>query len=174
MRGSGKKQAAMRRGAQPVADFVSELVDPIVRRRAGMTLDLISSWSEIAGTDHAEGSRPEKLEWPRSADEGEPFQPATLVVACEGARAVYLQHETAMLLGRINTYFGFTAVSRVRFVQRSFEKPQPQRRVSKGVVEPAAAHRLQDMLRNVDDPVLRQALEKMGRGVFSERSERDR
>ena len=85
MSGDSKKQWTNRRGAQPVSDLVSKLLDPVIERRAGMTTDLIASWEEIVGARHAALSRPEKLNWPRQASDDDPFEPATLVVACDGS-----------------------------------------------------------------------------------------
>ena len=164
-----KKQAT--RGAVPVADYVSKLLDPVIERRAGMTMDLMASWAEIAGEQHAVHSRPEKLNWPRKADEDDPFEPATLVIACEGAHALFLQHECATLINNINSYFGFSAVARIKLVQKPITRSDSRNKRRKAVPAPDAKERLATMLAAVDDPKLREALEKMGRGVFTSGSE---
>lgn len=167
----GKKQGTTWRNAQPVADYVSKLVDPLIGRRAGMTLDLIASWPEIVGEQHAAHSRPHKLDWPRRAVQDEPFSPAVLVVACEAAHVLYLQYETAGIIRRINTYFGFTAVERIRFVQLTVANRSDRTMPVKPRETRKTAARLDVMLVNIEDDQLRMALRRLGTGVFSASSD---
>ncbi len=167
MSADDKKQWRQRRAAQPVADFVSELLNPVIERRAGMTTDLIGQWEEIAGPRHAACSRPEKLRWPRQASEDDPFEPATLVVACDGGHAVFLQHDGAVIIGRINTYFGFSAVSRLQLVQKPVARQETRERPRTTRSLEADGGKIETILSDVDDPKLKAALEKMARGVFS-------
>ena len=43
----------------PVSDLASEILDPVLRKRAGISIGLVQSWEEIAGprlaTPHAPG-----------------------------------------------------------------------------------------------------------------------
>ncbi len=80
------------RNPVPVSDLAGGILDPMLRRRTGMSLALVQSWEEIAGSRLAARSRPEKIQWPRRLHEDDPFEPATLVVACEGVAALHLQH----------------------------------------------------------------------------------
>ena len=64
--------------------------------------------------------------------EDDPFEPATLVIACEGFAALHVQHETGEIIGRVNAFLGFNAIGRIRIVQ----KPVTPRR---GQAEAAAA-----------------------------------
>ena len=50
--------------------------------------------------------------------EDDPFQPATLIIACEGFAALHVQHETGEIIGRINSFLGFNAVGRIKIVQK--------------------------------------------------------
>ncbi len=84
----------------PVSDLAGGILDPMLRRRTGMSLALVQSWEEIAGPRLAARSRPQKIQWPRRLHEDDPFEPATLVIACEGMAALHLQHETGEIIGR--------------------------------------------------------------------------
>ena len=88
--------------------------DPVLRKRAGVSIGLVQSWDEIAGAKLARSSRPEKIVWPRRLHEEDPFEPATLVIACEGAAALHLQHETGEIIGRVNAFLGFAAIGRIK------------------------------------------------------------
>jgi len=66
-----------------VSEIIGKVLEPVLARRTGMTLDLIKAWPEIVGEEFRETTRPEKINWPRRAHEDDPFKPAVLVVACE-------------------------------------------------------------------------------------------
>ena len=102
----------------PVSDLASEILDPILRKRAGISIGLVQSWEEIAGPRLASHTRPEKIVWPRRMQEDDPFQPATLIIACEGFAALHVQHETGEIIGRINSFLGFNAIGRIKIVQK--------------------------------------------------------
>ena len=70
---------------------------------------LLLRWEEIAGADVAKLARPVKLN--ESASGG------VLTLKAEPGAALFLQHETRALCGRINDYLGRNAVARLRFVQ---------------------------------------------------------
>jgi len=169
-----KKQWTKRRGAQPVSDLVSKLLDPVIERRAGMTMDLVASWDEIVGQRHASQTRPEKLHWPRQANDDDPFEPATLVVACDGGHAVFFQHDSAHVIARVNSYFGFAAVARLKLLQKPVENSPAKVRPSGDGLSPRANADLESMLQSVDNEELKSALKKMGQGVFSRSSSKDR
>ena len=112
----------------PVSDLATQILDPVLRKRAGISIGLVQSWEEIAGPRLAGHSRPEKIQWPRRMHEDDPFEPAVLVIACEGMAALHLQHETGEIINRVNAFLGFNAIGRIRIVQ----KPRSEeRRVGK-------------------------------------------
>jgi len=165
-----KKQWTNRRGAQPVSDLVSKLLDPVIERRAGMTMDLVASWDEIVGQPHASHTRPEKLHWPRQISDDDPFEPATLVVACDGGHAVFFQHDSTTIIARVNSYFGFAAVARLKLLQKPVANVPLKSRPAARSLEPQAQANLDSLLQSVENDELKSALKKMGQGVFSRRS----
>lgn len=162
-----------RRGRQaiPVAELASRVLAPVVARRAGMNLDLLAAWPDIVGPPHGEYTRPEKIVWPRRASDDDPFEPGTLVVACDGARAVLFQHEADQCLERVNAFFGFAAIARIRLVQKPVRPPFARRRAAPPRLDAEAAGRLNAIIDAVEDEGLRSRLERLGRGVFARRRE---
>jgi len=166
-----KKQGKNRwRGAQQIAELMTNVLDPIMQQRAGMTMQLVMAWEDIVGNTHSAYTRPEKLDWPKQAGDDEPFQPAALVIACDGARSIYLQHDSTLIIQRVNGYFGFNAIDRIKIVQKPVNKQEKPRRPAPPTLELGQRQRLDDMLGSVEDENLKQALAKMGEGVFSKRS----
>lgn len=158
---------------KPLGDLVSRLVDPIVARKAGMTAGLLASWPEIAGQRLHEGSRPEKLIWPTRRGEDEPFEGATLIVACEGAFALRLQHETRELMARVNAFFGYPAVVKLKIVQRSVRIERPDRKIRTLPLSAEKRREVADVTSRIESPRLRSALERYGETVLGRNASRD-
>ncbi|WP_315919319.1 DUF721 domain-containing protein [Mesorhizobium sp. SP-1A] len=155
-----------------VSDLASGILDPMLRKRTGMSLALVQSWEEIAGPRLAARSRPEKIQWPRRLHEDDPFEPATLVIACEGLAALHLQHETGEIIGRVNAFIGFNAVGRIRIVQKPVsagkgkEKPVPR------PLSETEKARLSGTVAKIEDEGLRASLERLGASMLGERKRR--
>lgn len=155
-----------RSSAVPVSDLATALLDPVLRKRAGMTVGLVQSWDEIVGTRLAAVTRPERIAWPRRMHEDDPFEPAALIIACEGAAALRLQHETGEIIARVNAFLGFGAIGRIKIVQKPVaparrNDPPPPR-----ALRPDEAGRLAKTVDAIEDDGLRAALERLGRSVI--------
>ncbi len=111
--------------ASQIADVANSLIDPILAKRAGISTALLNAWPEIAGETYAEFSRPEKIAWPKrpGANEDGGFRPGTLTIACEGARVLFLTHAQDELIHRVNGFFGYVAIERIRVVQKPMQPP---------------------------------------------------
>lgn len=158
-----------KRGAEPVFDLVSAIIDPVLRKRAGVSVGLIQSWEEIAGERLAASSRPEKILWPRRLSDDDPFEPATLVVACEGFAAMAMQHQTGEVIARINAFLGFAAIGRIKIIQKPVRLPEkPKPRALRPLTGPEEKS-LHAQLEGIESETLRRALERLGRGVLGEK-----
>jgi hypothetical protein len=151
----------------PISDAATAVLDPVLRKRAGLSVALLQSWEEVVGPRIAARSRPEKLQWPRRIADDDAFSPATLVVACDGMAALHVQHETGEIIARVNAFLGFAAVGRIRIVQKAVvtnttpprPKPRPLSDREKMAVAGSVAA--------IEDGGLREALERLGRSVIA-------
>ena len=137
METTARHMAKKARNGNPVAvsDVATAILDPMLRRRAGISVGLVQSWDEIVGPRLARSTRPEKIIWPRRLHEDDPFEPAVLVIACEGAAALHLQHETGEIIGRVNAFLGFSAIGRIRIVQKPVTPEARARSAQRRVAE---------------------------------------
>jgi len=157
------------RNAVAVSDLATAILDPVLRRRAGISIGLVQSWEEIVGPRLARNSRPEKIQWPRRMGDDDPFEPAVLVVACEGAAALHLQHETGEIIGRVNAFLGFSAIGRIRIVQKPVTgAPEPQKPVPRALSSEEKA-RLAGTVGKIEDDGLRASLERLGATILGTR-----
>jgi hypothetical protein len=154
-----------RRNPVPVSDLASEILDPILRKRAGISIELVQSWDEIAGPRLASHTRPEKIVWPRRMHEDDPFQPATLIMACEGFAALRVQHETGEIIGRINSFLGFNAIGRIKIVQKPVRSEAARAKPRPRQLSADEERRITGVVGGVEDEGLRTSLERLGRTI---------
>ena len=165
-----QKKPRKRKPARQVGEFIGKVMEPVLSRRSGMNVDLITAWPELVGAEFADFTRPEKINWPNRAYEDDPFKPGTLIVACDGARAIYFQHELSTICERVNVFFGFAAITKIKIVQKPVTGKRGVARKSsqqKPVLDANEAARLNKILDRIEDPVLREKLEKLGKGLIS-------
>ncbi|WP_455478585.1 DUF721 domain-containing protein [Bartonella sp. B10] len=152
-----------------ISEMVSEILDPVLRKRTGINVALIEYWSQIIGHDIGEYTIPLRIIWNRYANQYETFQPATLVVACEGRAALKLMHETSELLHRINVFFGYIAIDRIKIEQRCisvFTDHPPM----KLVPSEKDKEYIGKMLEEIENDSLRHSLYKLGCCIFAEKN----
>ena len=159
------------KGGVQISEIANTVLDPVLARRAGINTTLLSLWGEIVGAEFADCTRPERIKWPRRASQDEAFEPGTLTVACEGARALFLAHSQDQLIQRLNSVFGFPAVNRIKIVQKPVSRsadsaPKPPR------LSDVEKQRLNQLLTEIESPNLRQALERLGAGVMGKKGQK--
>ena len=119
---------------------------------------LVADWRQIAGPDLGEATAPVKLIFPR----GERTD-ATLTLEVVPARAIEIQHALPQLLERVNTVFGYRAVSRIKLVQTPPARPPSFTNLRP--LSPLEECELVELTEAVPDGELRDALERLGRAV---------
>ena len=127
--------------------------------------DVVANWDAIVGADLAAVSAPERIKWPRGAGEEAQKQGGTLVIRAAPGRALELQYEASRIISRINSFFGYGAVASLKVMQ-AVELAKPRQKPT--VLPEKPVH--EQELNAVEDPVLREALERLGRGVAGAKS----
>ena len=157
------------RNAVAVSDLATRILDPVLRKRAGISIGLVQSWEDIVGPRLAERSRPEKIQWPRRLRDDDPFEPAVLVVACDGASALHIQHETDEIIGRVNALLGFSAIGRIRIVQKPVSPPARREKPVQRALTQQEKTQLAGTVDKIEDEGLRASLERLGASVVGAR-----
>lgn len=161
-----------KRGVIQISEVANGLIDPVLAKRAGINTMLLGSWDEIAGSEFAECTRPERISWPRRASEmtgeGGGYQSGVLTIACEGARALFLSHQQGEIIQRINGFFGFPAINQVRIVQKPVT-PQARHRPRPRPLTGEAALHLEELVGGIEGEALKAALKRLGTAVLGRR-----
>ena len=120
------RSASGRVPARAVGSFVPELTKKAFQKYGFSTAALLTDWAVIVGAELARHTRPERLNWPQrtedfaaDADNGTTTRRAgaKLTLRVEPARVLDVQYQAHLIKDRINAYFGYAAISDVRFIQ---------------------------------------------------------
>ena len=146
---------------RPLSELLSATLGDVLKAQGFASTEIISRWPDIVGAEIAAHSEPLKINWPRPVDDEAP-EPATLVLRVEGPAALEIQHLSAVILERINRFFGWQAIGRIALRQaplRPREKPKPQ------TIDPFLATEVAETLPDIKDDNLRQALGRLGAAI---------
>jgi hypothetical protein len=147
---------------RPLSEFTGAALSEALKRQGFASAEIVARWSEIAGPDIAANSEPIKINWPRTQDETAP-EPATLVLRVEGPAAIEIQHQSALILERVNRFFGWRAIGRLALRQAPLRRREPPAKPAPS--DTAAASRIAAGLPQIEDEDLRQALGRLGAAV---------
>lgn len=162
--------AYTRRGARPLADLVTGALTPACRRRGFAAATLLMHWPDIVGPAVAAATQPERLVWPRAAGGVEVEDGgAVLVVRADPGAALLLQHTAPQIIERVNTFFGWRAVERLKLVQH--HRPRLPRAVPPCPAAPDEADRaaVRATLHPASDERLGEALVRLGANLRARR-----
>jgi hypothetical protein len=148
--------------AKPLSVLLSDVFSDAYARQGFAARELVTRWTEIAGSEIAAHCEPLKMQWPRPV-EGQPLEPATLVLRVEGPMALEIQHSSDVILERVNRFFGWSAVGRLALRQGPLSRRQ--RATSAHETDARMVEEVERTLSSVEDDQLRAALARLGASI---------
>ena len=148
--------------AKPLSVLLSDVFSDAYAKQGFAARELVTRWAEIAGADIARHAEPLKMQWPRPV-EGQPQEPATLVLRVEGPMALEIQHSADVILQRVNRFFGWSAVGKLAFRQAPLSRPRARKRP--GPPDPKSVAKVAETLGSIEDEQLRDALARLGAAI---------
>ena len=146
---------------RPLSDLLHKTLHEAFAKQGFASTELVTRWAEIAGSEIAEHSQPEKIQWPRPHD-GKTPEPGTLVLRVEGPMAIEIQHLSGVILERINRFFGWQAVGTLRLRQAPLRRAT---RTPLSAPDPEATAQVAAGLADIENADLRDALARLGAGI---------
>ena len=152
-------------GLAELTQEVISLTKDAMRERGFVGIDLITNWMDIVGDDLSQGVVPVSLRFPmKQRSHG-----ILHVRTAGGAFALLFEHQKSRVIERINTYFGYPAVSDIHIVQGAVRLPE----LKPAEVEwPLGDDEVQDLLKKVDgieDAALRSKAFELGVAMIQKR-----
>ncbi len=151
----------------PVSRSVPGLLGKVFERKYIALGRIVTHWKEIVGPDFAERTQPAKIHYVKPKIPREKAT-ATLDIAASSADCAVLVYQKDVILQRINHLFGDGWVTDIKF--RHVEpkaKPRTQKRTKSLTAE--EKNHLSQLLETVDDPELKERLEKLGQSILQEK-----
>jgi len=146
---------------RPLSELLRATLTDVLKAQGFASTEIISRWADIVGPEIAAHSEPMKIAWPRPIGEERP-EPATLVLRVDGPAALEIQHLSAVIVERVNRFFGWQAIGQIALRQaplRHREQPVPRS------ADPTAAARIAEGLPEVENEELRLALGRLGAAI---------
>ena len=147
--------------AKPLSVLLGDVFSDAYAKQGFAARELVTRWADIAGAEIAAHSEPLKIQWPRPV-EGQPQEPATLVLRVEGPMALEIQHSSDVILQRVNRFFGWSAVGRLALRQAPLSRrsrPPPR------APDPQSVAKVAETLTAIEDEELRNALARLGASI---------
>lgn len=149
--------------ARAIADLMPEVGRTAFRRFGFVQSSVVSRWPEIVGERHARVCLPEAIRFPP----GEKSEGIMELVVLP-AHAPLIQHVVPEIMERVNRFFGYKAVVRIKLRQGEVKPPQPKGRPTAPPSLKPIPVELGDSLRDIGDPELRAVLESLARSMGSQ------
>jgi hypothetical protein len=150
--------------AKPIADLMPRIGRAAFRRFGFVQSSVVTRWPEIVGERHAQVCMPEAIRFP-PGEKGE----GILQLVVLPAHAPLIQHVIPEIVERVNRFFGYKAVVRVKLRQGAVK---PLRGIGRAEERPKAPPSLRpipmelgESLRDIGDPELRTVLESLARSL---------
>lgn len=151
-----------------VAGIALKAARPALGRQGLAETELLARWDAIAGPDLASHTMPIKV-IPAKRGEDKPSAGGVLHLKVDGGpAAMMLSYMEPQVIERVNAYFGWKAVERLKLIQgplpgKPARKPPKHRPLSKEEEAKLAA-----MVDGITDPELKASLLNLGRSVLGE------
>ena len=146
--------------ARPVAELVPQIGRAAFRRFGFVQSSVVTRWPEIVGERHAQVCMPESIRFPPGEKSGGILQLVVLP-----AHAPLIQHVIPEITERVNRFFGYKAVTKVKLRQGAVKPPHAEARAEAPVSLKPIPMELGDSLRDIGDPELRAVLESLARSL---------
>jgi hypothetical protein len=146
--------------ARAVADLMPEIGRAAFRKFGFVQSSVVSRWDEIVGPRYAAVSAPELIRFPigKKAD-------GTLELVVEGAHATMMQHVIPEIIERVNRFFGYGAVAKVKMRQGTIPKAAPSCKPASPPSLRPVPMELGDSLREIADPELFAVLKSLAQSM---------
>ena len=100
---------------------VRRLIAPVLGKKGFIQADILARWADILGAELATGLQPASLSFSKSADGA-----LLRVNAYSGAYAMEFNARKQQIIEKLNTYFGYRAISDIRVTQGGFTPKLPK------------------------------------------------
>ena len=148
-----------------LSDLVPGLTNDILVKKSLLFGKMLSEWAHIAGTDIAAKTMPLDLKYAKKLDKK---SQATLHLAVQSAYALEISYQKALLIERLNMFFGYPAIKDIKMVQQN--NIMTNKKPSSKPARPLTMQEervLDEMVGGIQENDLQTALKNLGKAITS-------
>jgi hypothetical protein len=153
--------------AKPIGELMPHIGRTAFRRFGFVQSNVVTRWPEIVGEHHSKVCMPEAIRFPP----GEKSEGILQLVVIP-ANAPLIQQVIPEIIERVNRFFGYNAVARVKLRQGEVHPTHAENRAKSPPSLKPIPMELGDSLRDIGDPELRTVLESLARSMGNEEEEK--
>ena len=146
--------------ARSVGDLMPQIGRTAFRRFGFVQSSVVTRWPEIVGPHHSRVCMPEAIRFPP----GEKSE-GILQLVVLSAHAPLIQQVIPEIIMRVNRFFGYNAVARVKLRQGAVKPTHAEKGPKAAPSLKPIPMELGDSLRDIGDPELRTVLESLARSL---------
>ena len=151
-----------RRSFKTIGTNVTKIVKPLISKRGFGNSEIINNWVNIVGNKLAQNIMPQKISYNCNSN----LDGVLLLRVNSSSVALEIQYVEKQIINKINTYFGFRAIGRIKIIQGPI--PSPERKLTSKIRSIAKTDKieLERKLNSIKDPDLRVALAALGTAII--------
>jgi hypothetical protein len=147
-----------RRSMSALGSSVERVTRQVLGKRALAEASLIAEWPSVVGQEFARACQPRRLVFPDRKARRE----ATLVLRVKPGEATRLAHLEPVLVDRVNGFFGYQAVKRLKLEQGQLvERTPPPRPRPQPSLDESESRAARQRIDRIEDNRLRDALSRL-------------
>lgn len=156
-------------GLSAFAADISNFAAKLLGKKGLVEMKILTSWKSIVGERLAQYSLPEKISFKKDERDNGVLH---LMVA-NGAFAVEITHNTTLILEKINVFFGYNAVSKIKIIQNESSFYETDNKFNeykedKKLVSPEQQNYIKQITENIKNPDLKERLRSLGENIFKQ------
>jgi len=152
--------------ARAIGDLMPQIGRTAFRRFGFVQSSVVSRWPDIVGAAHARVCMPEAIRFPPGGKSEGILQLVVLP-----AHAPLIQHVIPEIIERVNRFFGYEAVAKVKLRQGEVKPPRAEAGSGTPPSLKPVPIELGESLRDIGDPELRTVLESLARSLGGKEDE---
>lgn len=160
-----------------ISNIISPFAKKVLGKRGFVEVDIITNWDNIVGEELAKSTIPQKIDFTKDQRSNGTLYIQTI----SGAFALELKHKEKIVIEKINSYFGYNAVSKLKIIQNSssfntlFDCKEEENTI-KHLVSKKQETYINEMTKDLENPKLKEILTKLGYSIagLSKKKETDK
>lgn len=152
-----------KRGLKPLSICVDKAIKPALKQRGFAESRMLTDWPLIVGEALAVQTSVQRIRFPK----GSQADGVLYVEVYHSGLATELVYMAPLLMEKIAVYFGYKAVSSIKWIQRpGYKKKAPAILKQPTMATENGQKEVRQIVETCKDDTMRTALEKLGQHVF--------